>query len=392
MGSAMSSEQSGKKIFNFMGARIPATALSVILLVVAIAALAVNGLKFGLDFTGGAQVEVRFSEPADIPQIRGILNEEGLVNPVAVLFGSDTEVLIRTQGAMSDGGEQALSRRLAQLYPAAELVSVDHAPRDRGNYSQSLTFSGLSESDVTDELLPGVYFGSHEARSEAAQVVVLTENSLDTAYTSELLDVLEAKTGSQVELRRSEYVGPQIGAELRDEGGLGMLVALAVVMLYVAARFQFKFSVGAVLALAHDVIIVLGFFALFQIDFDLTVLAAVLAVIGYSLNDTIVVFDRIRENFRKMRKGSSADVINASLTQTLERTFITSLTTLLVLVMLFVFGGELISGFALALIVGVVVGTYSSIYVSCNTLMWMHIVKEDLMPPEKEGSEIDEMP
>ncbi|WP_041523412.1 protein translocase subunit SecF [Gilvimarinus agarilyticus] len=388
----MSSEQSGKKIFNFMGARIPATALSVILLVVAIAALAVNGLKFGLDFTGGAQVEVRFSEPADIPQIRGILNEEGLVNPVAVLFGSDTEVLIRTQGAMSDGGEQALSRRLAQLYPAAELVSVDHAPRDRGNYSQSLTFSGLSESDVTDELLPGVYFGSHEARSEAAQVVVLTENSLDTAYTSELLDVLEAKTGSQVELRRSEYVGPQIGAELRDEGGLGMLVALAVVMLYVAARFQFKFSVGAVLALAHDVIIVLGFFALFQIDFDLTVLAAVLAVIGYSLNDTIVVFDRIRENFRKMRKGSSADVINASLTQTLERTFITSLTTLLVLVMLFVFGGELISGFALALIVGVVVGTYSSIYVSCNTLMWMHIVKEDLMPPEKEGSEIDEMP
>lgn len=392
MGSAMSSEQTGKKVINFMGARIPATALSVILLVVAIAALAVNGLKFGLDFTGGAQVEVQFSEPADIPQIRGILNDEGLVNPVAVLFGSDTEVLIRTQGAMSDGGEQALNRRLAELYPAAQVVSVDRAPRDRGNYSQAFTFSGLSESDVTNDLLPEIYFGASDARTEAGQVVVLTENSLDTAYTSELLDVLESKTGSEVELRRSEYVGPQIGAELRDEGGLGMLVALAVVMLYVAARFQFKFSVGAVLALVHDVIIVLGFFALFQVDFDLTVLAAVLAVIGYSLNDTIVVFDRIRENFRKMRKGGPTEVINTSLTETLERTFITSLTTLLVLVMLFVFGGELISGFALALIVGVVVGTYSSIYVSCNTLMWMHIVKEDLMPPVKEGSEIDEMP
>ncbi|WP_339897848.1 protein translocase subunit SecF [uncultured Gilvimarinus sp.] len=388
----MSSEQTGKKVINFMGARIPATALSVILLVVAIAALAVNGLKFGLDFTGGAQVEVQFSEPADIPQIRGILNDEGLVNPVAVLFGSDTEVLIRTQGAMSDGGEQALNRRLAELYPAAQVVSVDRAPRDRGNYSQAFTFSGLNESDVTNDLLPEIYFGASDARTEAGQVVVLTENSLDTAYTSELLDVLESKTGSEVELRRSEYVGPQIGAELRDEGGLGMLVALAVVMLYVAARFQFKFSVGAVLALVHDVIIVLGFFALFQVDFDLTVLAAVLAVIGYSLNDTIVVFDRIRENFRRMRKGGPTEVINTSLTETLERTFITSLTTLLVLVMLFVFGGELISGFALALIVGVVVGTYSSIYVSCNTLMWMHIVKEDLMPPVKEGSEIDEMP
>jgi preprotein translocase subunit SecF len=388
----MSSKQADNKIFNFMGARIPATALSVILLVVSIGALAVNGLKFGLDFTGGAQVEVSFSQPADIPEIRTILNDEGLVNPVAVLFGSDTEVLIRTQGAMSDGGEKALERRLQQVAPEASLTSVARAPRDRGNYSQSLTFSGASQSDIDETILPSKYFGSIEVSAAGSDVVALIENSLDTAYTGELLDVLSAKTGSEVEPRRSEYVGPQIGAELRDEGGLGMLVALAVVMLYVAARFQFKFSVGAVLALVHDVIIVLGFFALFQVDFDLTVLAAVLAVIGYSLNDTIVVFDRIRENFRRMRKGSSVDVINASLTQTLERTFITSLTTLLVLVMLFIFGGELISGFALALIVGVVVGTYSSIYVSCNTLMWMHIVKEDLMPPEKEGSEIDEMP
>lgn len=382
---------SSEKVLNFMGARLPATALSVIMLVVAIGALAMNGLKLGLDFTGGAQVEVSFSEPADIPEIRGILNNQGLTNPVAVLFGSDTEVLIRTQGAMSDGGEQALRSRLQPL--GASLEAVNRAPRDSGTFTQELVFSGADRSALkAGDVLPERFFGSVEYNTSGDNVSALVENSLDTAYTTELLEVLEAETGSQVELRRSEYVGPQIGAELRDEGGLGMLVALAVVMLYVAARFQFKFSVGAVLALIHDVIIVVGFFALFRIDFDLTVLAAVLAVIGYSLNDTIVVYDRIRENFRRMRKGSPAEVINTSLTQTLERTCITSLTTLLVLIMLFVFGGELISGFAIALIVGVMVGTYSSIYVSANTLMWMHISKEDLMPPEKEGAEVDEMP
>ncbi len=384
---------SEQKILNFMGGRIPATALSVIMLVVAIGALAMNGLKLGLDFTGGAQVEVSFSEPADIPEIRSILDEQGLNNPVAVLFGSDTEVLIRTQGAMGDGGQVALERRLQNAGSGAALEAVNRAPRDQGNYAQELVFSGSTAGALDSaELFPPRFFGDTRIVESEGAVSVLVENSLDNAYTQELLEVLSAETGSQVELRRSEYVGPQIGAELRDEGGLGMLIALAVVMLYVAARFQFKFSVGAVLALIHDVIIVLGFFALLQIDFDLTVLAAVLAVIGYSLNDTIVVFDRIRENFRKMRKGSTREVINASLTQTLERTFITSLTTLLVLVMLFVFGGELISGFALALIVGVVVGTYSSIYVSANTLMWLHLEKEDLMPPEKEGSEVDEMP
>jgi preprotein translocase subunit SecF len=197
---------------------------------------------------------------------------------------------------------------------------------------------------------------------------------------------------TEAELRRIEFVGPQVGEELRDDGGLGMLFALAVVMVYVAMRFQFKFSVGAVAALAHDVLIVLGFFSVMKLDFDLTVLAAVLAVIGYSLNDTIVVSDRIRENFRKLRKGSSEEVINVSLTQTLGRTLITSLTTILVLLALFYFGGELIHGFSAALLVGVLVGTYSSIYVAANVLMAMNISKEDLMPPEKEGEEFDEVP
>lgn len=197
-------------------------------------------------------------------------------------------------------------------------------------------------------------------------------------------------SGESVELRRIEFVGPQIGEELRDDGGLGMLAALAVVMLYVAIRFQYKFSIAAVAALIHDVIITLGFFSVFAVEFDLTVLAAVLAVIGYSLNDTIVVSDRIRENFRLLRTAEPVAVINESLTQTLGRTVVTSLTTLMVLFALFFFGGELIHNFAVALIVGVVIGTYSSIYIAANTLLALNISRESLMPPEKEGAEFDD--
>ena len=201
----------------------------------------------------------------------------------------------------------------------------------------------------------------------------------------------EASSGA-VELKRTEFVGPQIGDELANDGGLGMLFALAIVMAYVAMRFQFKFSVGAVVALVHDVIITLGIFSFFQLDFDLTVLAAVLAVIGYSLNDTIVVFDRIRENFRLLRKDDVVDIVNESLTQTLDRTLITSLTTLIVLFALFLVGGELIHNFSLALIIGVLIGTYSSIYVAANVLLFTNISKEDLIPVEKEGEEFEELP
>jgi preprotein translocase subunit SecF len=219
---------------------------------------------------------------------------------------------------------------------------------------------------------------------------------LAQGYTPEVgeqvLSTLSGNGQYEVELRRSEFVGSQVGEELREQGGLGMLFALGAVMLYVALRFQLKFSLGAVVALGHDVIIVLGLFSWFQWNFDLTVLAAIMAVIGYSLNDTIVVFDRIRENFRLMRKGTSFEIINTSLNQTLGRTLITSLTTLIVLVALFVFGGELIRGFAVALTVGVLVGTYSSIYVASNILLALGICKEDLMPPVKEGSELDEIP
>jgi len=199
--------------------------------------------------------------------------------------------------------------------------------------------------------------------------------------------------GSQaLDLRRVDYVGPQVGEELREDGGLGMLTALAIVMLYVAIRFQYKFSLGAVAALVHDVIITLGFFSISGLEFDLTVLAAVLAVVGYSLNDTIVVSDRIRENFRLLRVSDSKAVINESLTQTLGRTLITSITTLLVLLALYFFGGELIHNFAVALIVGVLIGTYSSIYVAANILLSLDMTREDLLPPEKEGAEFDGLP
>ncbi|MFT6956019.1 MAG: preprotein translocase subunit SecF [Halieaceae bacterium] len=208
---------------------------------------------------------------------------------------------------------------------------------------------------------------------------------------TELLLLLEDNFDGSVELRRSEFVGPQVGDELREQGGLAMLMALGLVMLYIAFRFQFKFAVGAVVALVHDVIITLGFFSIVGMEFDLTVLAALLAVIGYSLNDTIVVSDRIRENFRKVRRSDSVEIINISLTETLGRTLVTSLTTLLVLAALALFGGEMINGFAIALIVGVMIGTYSSIYVAANTLLVLGVDKEDLMIPVKEGAEQEDL-
>ena len=231
-----------------------------------------------------------------------------------------------------------------------------------------------------------VHFGSE------TDILVRLPEGYSDKLGAELVSVLQQDFDGFIELRRIEFVGPQVGNELKEQGGLAMLMALGMVMVYIAFRFQFKFSIGAVSALAHDVLITLGIFSILQLDFDLTVLAAVLAVIGYSLNDTIVVSDRIRENFRKIRKGEAETVIDISLTETLARTLVTSLTTILVLLALFLYGGELIHGFAIALIIGVLVGTYSSIYVAANILLIMNISKEDLILPVKEGAEIDDMP
>ncbi len=200
------------------------------------------------------------------------------------------------------------------------------------------------------------------------------------------------KPTGELSMRRVEFVGPQVGEELRDDGGLAVLYALFGILIYVALRFEYRFSLGSVAALIHDVIITIGFFSVTQAPFDLTVLAAVLAVIGYSLNDTIVVFDRIRENFRRMRKWTPLEVINGSINQTISRTLVTSLTTLLVLAALFFIGGEVIHSFALALIVGVVVGTYSSIYIASSMLVLLNVTSEDLIPEEKDEEELNELP
>ena len=214
------------------------------------------------------------------------------------------------------------------------------------------------------------YFGSDQ------DVLIKIPGGSENNLSDDIVATL--KNSFQFDLRRKDFIGPQIGEELRDQGGLGILAAMLVMMVYIMFRFQFKFAIGALLALIHDVLIVLGFFSLFYIGFNLTVLAAILAVIGYSLNDTIVVSDRIRENYRKKRKSDNVDVINRSLNQMLGRTLITSLTTLLVLFALLILGGDFIQNFAIALICGVIVGTYSSIYVLCNNLILMNLNFEDL--------------
>ena len=221
-------------------------------------------------------------------------------------------------------------------------------------------------------------------------VLIRLQGEPDRELAEQMVEVLKTD-GQEFDLRRVDFVGPQIGEELREDGGLGMLAALAVVMLYVAVRFQLKFSVGAVLALTHDVIITLGIFSLARFEFDLTVLAAILAVVGYSLNDTIVVSDRIRENFRKIRKASSIEVINESLSQTLWRTINTSATTMLVLLALFFIGGELIHNFAIALMIGVAIGTYSSIYVAATVMLALNVDREDLLETV-EGELVDDLP
>lgn len=227
--------------------------------------------------------------------------------------------------------------------------------------------------------------------SETDVLVRMSESFRDDLG-NEVLGLLQTNVeDNSLTLLRSEFVGASVGEELRDQGGIAMLVALFVVMAYVAFRFQWKFSLGAVMALFHDVLIIVGMFALFQWEFDLNVLAALLAVIGYSLNDTIVVSDRIRENFRMMRIGSPAEIINESLTQTLGRTLMTSLTTILVLLALLFLGGDIIHNFALALTIGVGVGTYSSIYIAANLLLAFNVSREDLLPPELE-EEGDEAP
>lgn len=314
------------RVWNFMALRKISAIFSICLVILSIVSLSTKGLNLGLDFSGGTLIELEFERAPNIESVRSELSVLGVEDAVVVFFGADTDVLIRTATIMATNCE-----------------------------------------------------ANPEAAAEAQANNQICVDSL--------IGSLNSSLNSSAEILRVEAVGPQIGEELREDGGLGLLAAMLVVMLYVALRFQYKFSIGAVAALFHDVLITLGLFSLFSWEFDLTVLAALLAVIGYSLNDTIVVFDRIRENFRAMRDIDTLEAVNISLSQTLGRTLITSLTTLLVLVVLFLFGGEMINMFALALIVGIVIGTYSSIYVASSIVLVLKVRTQDLMPPEPSEDE-----
>ena len=258
---------------------------------------------------------------------------------------------------------------------------------------------GYTESADVDEIRKSLAEAKFEASVQhfgtAKDVLIRLapqENEDKAKVGDKVFSILKA-TSPDVTLRRVEFVGPQIGDELRDDGGTAMLLALAGILIYVTLRFEFRFSLGAIIALIHDVVITVGIFSITKMEFDLTILAAILAIIGYSLNDTIVVFDRVRENYLKLRKTGPEESINISINQTLSRTIVTSLTTLLVLVALFIFGGKVIHGFSMAMIIGVVVGTYSSIYVASSSLLFMGVTREALLPPEKEGDdELSELP
>ncbi len=241
--------------------------------------------------------------------------------------------------------------------------------------------------EIRKELTTAKYDASvqHFGTAKDVLIRIAPQDGVDRSKVGDNVLSILKEGNANVEMRRVEFVGPQIGDELRDDGGTAMLLALAGILIYVTLRFEFRFSLGAIVALIHDVIITVGIFSITRMEFDLTILAAILAIIGYSLNDTIVVFDRVRENFLKLRKINAEESINTSINQTLSRTIVTSLTTLLVLVALYYFGGKVIHGFSLAMIVGVVVGTYSSIFVASSSLLMMGITREALLPPEKEN-------
>lgn len=312
MSKAASAPAPGQKwpTFDFMGRRRLAYALSGLLVIVAIAAVATRGFHFGVDFTGGTLIELSYPDAVELNEVRAALQTAGYPDAAAQFFGTPRDVLIR----LGIDGEGDASRLAEQL----------------------------------------------------------------------LASLREAPGGESIELRRVEFVGPQVGRELAEHGSLAVLISMLGILVYVGFRFEKRLAVGSVLGLVHDVIVLLGIWAVFQLEFDLTVLAAILATIGYSLNDTIVIYDRIRENFRKLRKGEVIDIVNLSINQTLSRTLITSGTTLLALIALYLFGGEILRNFSLMLILGIIVGTYSSIFVCSALALLLGVSKKDLMPAVRE--------
>ena len=325
---------------DFIGRRRIAARISISIIVILLLSLFIRGLNLGIDFTGGTLVEVSYSSSVNAEEVRTNLRRSGLDSVVVQYFGTSRDVLIRLPADPEVDAAETSSLIMSSLrMPYGETLA-----QTSENDSQRCIFQDGTTGDCT------------------------------------------------VQMRRVEFVGPQVGDELTEKGGLAMLYALIGILAYVAWRFEWRFALGAVIALVHDVVITVGFFSLLGLEFSLPVLAAVLAVIGYSLNDTIVVFDRIRENFRKMRKGTIVDIMNSAINQTLRRTLLTSLTTLLVVVTLILLGGEIIKGFAVALFIGILVGTYSSIFVASPVVLSLRITRDDMLVIKKEGEEADSLP
>jgi preprotein translocase subunit SecF len=294
--------------FDFMGLRRYTGVMALLLFVLSVGILVAKGLHFGLDFTGGTQVEVRFTDDVSPQKIKEILEKNGFHGVRAQQYGGIQDILIRMGDKESENQEQKVSERVRHALLA-------HYPT--------------------------------------------------------------------MEVRSIEFVGSEVGAELIEQGGIAVLVSILATMVYIALRFEYRLAVSAAVGLMHDAVLILGVFSLFGFEFDLAALASVLAVLGYSLNDTIVVFDRIRENFRKVRKGTPAEVVNLSINQTLSRTIMTSFMTLLVVLALLFFGGETLFGFSMAFLIGIIMGTFSSIYVSGALALWLGLSRSDLLPKAK---------
>ncbi len=350
--------------FDFMKYRNRALAitLSAVLTIISLISIATQGLVWGIDFTGGTLVEVGYDTPVEVHGIRSILHSSGFPDAVVQHFGTTKDVLIRL-GLHSELKNEELSSqilRLLQLESAKRMPEGAVAPTMRDSFS--------TNSTTHDELATLTTLSSHSLAEKPPTA------GPSTTVGQEM-----------IHMRRVEFVGPQVGSELIEKGGLAILYTLIGILLYVAFRFEYRLAMGAILALFHDTIITVGVFSVFRLEFDLTVLAAILAVIGYSINDTVVVFDRIRDNFAKMRKQSSINIINASINQTLSRTIMTSVATLIVVVILLIAGGELIRGFSIALIVGITFGTYSSVYVASVLALILGVNRTSMMPVQKEG-------
>jgi preprotein translocase subunit SecF len=302
---------------DFMAWRNIALGVVAVLVLVSIAAVAIRGLNFGLDFTGGTLVELKFEQPADVEDVRQRLTAAGYSNPVVQTFGTQNDIVVRLR---SEPGQTNASR-------------------------------------TADAIL---------------EAVRTAENP--------------------VSVTRSDFVGPQVGKELAENGLLALVFVAIGLMIYIAARFEWKFALAAVLTSVHDVVVVVGVLALLQVEFDLVVLAGVLAVLGYSINDTIVVFDRVRENFRSLHRVEPIEVLNRSVNQTLSRTVVTSVVILFSALALYIFGGGSLEGFALVQILGVIVGTASSVLIACPILLWLGVTKQDLMPKARDESELARRP